>query len=51
MKNSVEVVCNCSNSVLAGIPEFLTQNEGWDIFVDPEMIKRMLILLILHLIR
>lgn len=50
MKNSVEIVCNCSNSILAGIPEFLAQNEGWDIFVEPEMIKRMLILLILHLI-
>lgn len=38
--------CNCSNSILADMPEFLAQNEGWDIVVEPEMIKR--ILLILH---
>lgn len=47
----MEVVCNYSNSILADIPEFLAQNEGWDIFVEPEMTKRMLILLILHLLQ
>lgn len=35
-----------SNSILADIPEFLARNQGWDIFAEAEMIKR--ILLILH---
>lgn len=38
--------CNCSNSILADMSEFLAQNEGWDFVVELEMIKR--ILLILH---
>jgi len=33
------------------MPEFLAQNEGWDIFVEPEIVKIILILLKLHLLQ